>query len=104
MRICDALSKGENPLSSEEIHSMQTCYQILKINSDDKIAFNATAADEGRGDPALTIAEIQKLLGGSGRAMASKEIQHPFIRPPALEAHICSLDNLKEGVAGCNRQ
>jgi hypothetical protein len=63
MRICDALSKGENPLSSEEIHFMQMCYQILKINSDDKVAFNATAADEGRGDPALTIAEIQKLLG-----------------------------------------
>ncbi len=32
----------ENPLSIEEIHCIQMCCQILKIGSDNKVAFIAT--------------------------------------------------------------
>ncbi len=43
---------------------MQICSQILKINTDDKVAITATTAlDEREGDPALTISEIWKFLG-----------------------------------------
>jgi hypothetical protein len=70
MRVWATLDKGENPLSCEEIYFVQTCCQILKVNSDDKVALIAsTAVDDGRGDPTLTVMEIQKFLEASG-AMA----------------------------------
>ncbi len=58
----NALDKGENPLSSEEINFKQTCRPILKVDSEDKMAFIAAMAEgfEGKGNPAPTIGKVRK--------------------------------------------
>jgi hypothetical protein len=56
MRVQSALDKGENPLSCKELHFIQTCCQILKLNSNCKIhKINTTASQGGRGDLPLMI-------------------------------------------------
>jgi hypothetical protein len=35
-RVRRALDKGENPLSEEEMHFIQTCCQILKVDEKQK--------------------------------------------------------------------
>jgi hypothetical protein len=49
----NALDKGENPLSSEEINFKHTCRPILKVDSEDKMTVVATMAEgEGKSNPA----------------------------------------------------
>jgi hypothetical protein len=47
-RIREALDKGKNPLSEEEIHFIRTCCQIMKISEKEKIeSIGETATWEG---------------------------------------------------------
>jgi hypothetical protein len=54
---------SDNPVSIGKIHLVQTCCQIFKVDSNERVALILTAAvDEGTGDPSQTIMEIWKLL------------------------------------------
>jgi hypothetical protein len=43
-RVLDALDKGENPLSEEEMHFIWTFCQIMKINKKQKIRVHRRTA------------------------------------------------------------
>ncbi len=67
LRVCDELTKEENPLSEQEVHFIETCCHILKVSDDDKVNHMATTAmSKGEGDPCLIIAPIRKLLEALG--------------------------------------
>jgi hypothetical protein len=57
MKFRATLDKAESPISSAEIHFVQTCCQILKI-----VTITTTKVNEGKRDPTLTIMKIRKLL------------------------------------------
>jgi hypothetical protein len=103
-RVWSAFDKGKDPLSSEEIHFIQTCCQILKIGSDDMVAFiAATEVNEDGVDPASRPAHCrsQDIFRNTGAEAFRRKSPAPYQTTrnvDSLETHVHSLKHL------CKRQ
>jgi hypothetical protein len=81
---------------------IQTCCQILRLNNNFRIhQINTTATEEARGYLALTITVIRRLLESLGtEAGQPGECPRPTHNVSSLEAHIRSLEHLRESAEG----
>jgi hypothetical protein len=91
-RVCEALYKGENLLSIEDVHFIQTCCQIMKTSESNKVKFIATTVvTEGEGNPGLTIAIVKKLLEALGSD--AETFTRDFLAPYQTTRNMDNIDS-----------
>ncbi len=77
-RVKKAMELGENPLSAAEVDFVQTCCQILGINSEEKIKdIGRRAPVDGKGKVRKTMSAIKMLLDELGEEVEKHKRDSP---------------------------